>query len=128
MPRWWRATETAAGGGVTRSRITPLSRGHGPSLLSAGLLVSSLSCAIAAPYRIKSYEEYARLPGPHPVPYVLRLAGEHGSLLYFGAEHSVDPAHHQVRELVRAWEDFRPTALYTEGGVWPAARVTPKAS
>jgi hypothetical protein len=66
-----------------------------------------------------SYEQYARIPGPHKTPYILRIQGSKGALLYFGADHSVDPNHHQVPELVRLWDEFRPTVAYTEGGIPP---------
>lgn len=38
-----------------------------------------------------------------------------GSLLFFGALHSKDPAHPQQAELRRIWEQFRPTVALVEG-------------
>lgn len=94
---------------------------HSLSLLMC-FLQPLVSCSVRRSPGIMTYEEYARIPGPHRTPYVLQLTGARGSLLYFGADHSVDPNHHQVPELVRLWDEFRPTVAYTEGGIWPLSQ------
>ena len=81
------------------------------------LLIVLTSCSGSRVAGIMTYEEYARIPGPHKTPYILRIQGTKGSLLYFGADHSVDPKHPQVAEIVKQWAEFHPTVAYAEGGI-----------
>lgn len=55
-------------------------------------------------------------------PYVLHVEPEgaggqagKGALLFFGALHSKDPAHPQIAELRRVWNEFKPTVALVEG-------------
>jgi len=86
-------------------------------IIVIGLTLALTSCVTSREAQIMTYEEYARIPGPHKTPYILRVDGTRGSLLYFGAEHSVDPGHPQVAEIVKQWAEFRPTVAYAEGGI-----------
>jgi hypothetical protein len=49
-----------------------------------------------------------------PRLYVLRFEGTRGGLLYFGAEHSLDPAHPQFARIRALWNEFRPTVALIE--------------
>lgn len=60
-------------------------------------------------------------------PYILHLTPDstntsastspspRGELLYFGALHTKDPAHPELAELRRVWNDFKPTVALVEG-------------
>jgi len=95
-----------------------------PKKLTVGFFVALW--VLAAPVlrsqqseRIMSWEEYAALSRSVRTPYILVLQAGTGCLLYFGAEHSVDPSHPQFTEMESRWRDFRPTRAFSEGGVWP---------
>ena len=69
------------------------------------------------PAPIMTWEEYGRLSVRGP--YILDLPVRGGRLLYFGSEHTVDPADPQFARLERLWAEVRPTHAFTEGGVSP---------
>lgn len=70
---------------------------------------------------ILSWEEYVRTRTSLKAPYVLKLSGGGGSLLYFGARHTYDPSHPQLAAIERLWLEFKPTVAFSEGGVTPLA-------
>ena len=77
-------------------------------------------CAASNPPHLMTFAEYNRVN--HAVPYVLRMDGAKGALLYFGAEHIAGkPSHPQVQEIVKLWQSFRPTLALNEGGDPPVA-------
>lgn len=64
--------------------------------------------------RILSADGYGLLMDTHARPYVFRAPIGRGEALVFGAEHVKDPAHGQCAEIVRAWDEFRPTVALVE--------------
>jgi len=52
-------------------------------------------------------------------PYVLELNGSDGTLMYYGARHSMDPDDPQMEDIEHHWDDFKPTTAFLEGGIWP---------
>ena len=55
-------------------------------------------CAVSNSPHLMTFAEYGRIN--HSVPYVLRMNGSKGALLYFGAEHIAGkPSHPQVQEI-----------------------------
>jgi len=95
----------------------------------SGLLLSFIlwmpSCSGPRLAQIMTYEEYHQL-SVRP-PYVIELRGKKGSLLYFGAAHSVDPNHSQVAQMIHRWDEFRPTVAYSEGGISPLKETVEEA-
>jgi len=72
------------------------------------------SCAA----RIAGYA--SRTPGATPAAdYLLELSAGDGRLVYFGAEHSSDPAHPQFAAIRDRWERTRPTVAFYEGPARP---------
>lgn len=49
-------------------------------------------------------------------PYLIRIAGRRGELVYFGAYHTFSPDDPQLRELERLWQGFNPDIAFNEGG------------
>jgi hypothetical protein len=80
--------------------------------IAAPLVSLVLSAACTPP--LMPWSDYARLT--HPVPYVVRVSGCGGALLYFGSRHTYDPADPELGEIDAAWRDFRPTLALNEGG------------
>jgi hypothetical protein len=85
--------------------------------LSLGLMILLVSCA-ARRGSVLSWEAYARL-GKIAVPRVLDIKLAAGRLLYFGAEHTNDPAHRQFAEIEKLWNEVCPAVIFSEGGIWP---------
>jgi hypothetical protein len=76
--------------------------------------VPGIEPALSAP--IMTYDEYAAIE--HTEPYVLRIHGRSGRLLYFGARHTTDPADPQIDSIIRLWQEFQPTvALARNAGI-----------
>jgi hypothetical protein len=77
-----------------------------------------------------TWTEYSRLQqsGRHPEwPYVLRLNTQRGALLYFGADHTPNPADAQITQIEMEWQQFRPDIAFTEGGLPPIAKIRDEA-
>jgi hypothetical protein len=72
--------------------------------------VPGIEPALSAP--IMTYDEYAAIE--HTEPYVLRIHGRSGRLLYFGARHTTDPADPQIDSIIRLWQEFQPTVALAE--------------
>jgi hypothetical protein len=87
---------------------------------SALILLLGLTGCNAARQQMMTWPEYSRLRPE--LPYILRLNGPRGALLYFGARHTFDPADSQVAQIQREWETFRPEIVFTEGGLPPIAK------
>jgi hypothetical protein len=66
---------------------------------------------------LMSWEEYNSTPRSRP--YVLKLVGDRGDLLYYGAFHCVDLSHPQFSDIEQKWAAFRPTLALSEGSLWP---------
>jgi len=96
-----------------------------PFLLLAATLLQVAACATATRGpAIMTWAEYAAKSSASDTfaaPYVVRVAGEKGSLLFFGASHTTDLGHHQFNMLVRLWREFKPTVAFGEGRIWPLA-------
>ena len=56
---------------------------------------------------------------PRTGTYVLQMESQSGSLMYFGARHTVNESSPQMAEIERRWDSFRPTMAFSEGCVWP---------
>jgi hypothetical protein len=87
---------------------------------TAGLLLLLSASPSWSQCGILSWEGYRNRR--HAFPYVLRLETPPGELLMFGAQHTNDPSHPQLREIERLWREFRPQVAFSEGGIRPAAR------
>lgn len=72
-----------------------------------------------------SWSEYSRLRPEWP--YILRLDSSAGTLFYFGAAHTFDPADAQFALIEREWDRFRPDIAFTEGGSPPIKRTRDEA-
>jgi len=77
------------------------------------LLVSDVACTIRLP-ALMPWHEYTVVS--HPVPYITRLSGCGGELLYFGSRHTYDPADPELAEIDAVWQRFGPTLVLNEGG------------
>lgn len=78
--------------------------------------------ALDAP--IMTYPEYNLLE--HEEPYVLRIDGPGGGLLYFGSRHTTDPADPQIDSIRTLWAAFAPTVALAEArktGRWSMDRA-----
>ena len=68
-------------------------------------------------YKVKEYGTagpilpFKQYDGNHPRPYIV----EQKEVLVFGAEHTRDPKHPQIRSMEAAWNHFRPTVALVEG-------------
>jgi hypothetical protein len=81
------------------------------------LLVTSLAgagCALRQPAGIMTWQEYESRSTEWP--YLLRIAGSRGELLYYGARHTYSPGDPQIEEIERLWNEFRPDIAFNEGG------------
>ena len=69
------------------------------------------------PYRLRNAAEHdAALLRNGGNPYLLHLnTARGGSLLYYGASHTNDPADPQIAHITRQWDDFAPTVALYEG-------------
>ena len=88
-------------------------------MLRYGVLLLILSAAVVATgqdseHSILSYKQYAAIK--HQNPYVLGFKSAPGILLFYGAEHTVDPNNPQVADIENRWAAFHPTVAYNEGG------------
>jgi hypothetical protein len=63
---------------------------------------------------IPSYKQYGAIE--HRNPYIPEFKNDSGMLLFYGAEHMVDPQNPQVADIENRWAAFRPTVAYNEGG------------
>ena len=59
-----------------------------------------------------TYEAYGQIE--HEQPFVLRLEGDAGGLLYFGSYHTTDPDDPQVDSINHLWQMFEPTVALAE--------------
>jgi hypothetical protein len=87
--------------------------------MRAALLLAMLSCAVFATGQnadksILSYQQYGAIE--HQNPYVLEYQTSSGMLLFYGAEHTVDPKNPQIGDIENRWAAFQPTVAYNEGG------------
>jgi hypothetical protein len=57
------------------------------------------------------YLPFSQYDGNHPRPYVV----ETDNVLIFGAEHTRDPKHPEIRRMAAAWRHFQPTVALVEG-------------
>lgn len=85
------------------------SSGAAPYRLDAAALAKPLPC------RFRNGDEHDARRVAVPGPYLLELAQGSGSLLYYGAHHSSDPASPQVADIEARWKEFRPTIALCEG-------------
>ncbi|MCM2316599.1 MAG: hypothetical protein NDJ92_15735 [Thermoanaerobaculia bacterium] len=85
------------------------SSGAAPYRLDAAALARPLPC------RFRDGDEHDACRVAVPGPYVLELAHGNGSLLYYGAHHTSDPASPQVADIETRWSEFRPTIALCEG-------------
>lgn len=85
------------------------SSGAAPYRLDAAALAKPLPC------RFRNGDEHDARRVAVPGPYLLELARGNGSLLYYGAHHSSDPASPQVADIEARWREFRPTIALCEG-------------
>jgi len=67
---------------------------------------------------ILSYKQYRAIE--HQNPYIVQFKSDSGMLLFYGAEHTVDPQNGQVADIQERWAAFQPTVAYNEGGNPPA--------
>jgi hypothetical protein len=72
--------------------------------------VPGIKPELSAP--IMTYEAYGQIE--HEQPFVLRLEGDAGSLLYFGSYHTTDPDDPQVDSINHLWQMFEPTVALAE--------------
>lgn len=82
-------------------------------------LLVALSCTVLAngensEQSILSYKQYSAIE--HRNPYVLEFKSASGMLLFYGAEHTVDPQNAQVGDIENKWAGFKATVAYNEGG------------
>ena len=91
---------------IARASWSP---GAAPYRLDAAALAKPLPC------RFRNGEEHDARRVAVPWPYLLELAHGSGSLLYYGAHHSSDPASPQVADIETRWREFRPTIALCEG-------------
>lgn len=98
-----------------------------PGKISAWVLMilALASCSLRKYSGLMSWEEYNRTPRSRP--YVLKLVGSRGDLLYYGAFHSVDLNHPQFLDIEQRWDAFRPTLAMSEGSLWPLAATREEA-
>ncbi|MGK2859792.1 MAG: hypothetical protein ACSLFQ_21555 [Thermoanaerobaculia bacterium] len=85
------------------------SSGAAPYRLDAAALARPLPC------RFRDGDEHDARRVAVPGPYLLEIANGRGSLLYYGAHHSSDPASPQVADIEARWKEFRPTIALCEG-------------
>lgn len=85
------------------------SSGAPPYRLDAAALAKPLPC------RFRNGDEHDARRVAVPGPYRLELARGNGSLLYYGAHHSNDPASPQVADIEARWREFKPTIALCEG-------------
>ena len=86
---------------------------------SRSWLLVVLSCTVLATGQnseqsILSYNQYSAIE--HRNPYVLEFKTDSGALLFFGAEHTVDPQNPQIADIEKRWAVFKATVAYNEGG------------
>ena len=82
-------------------------------------LLVALSCTVLASGQnseqsILSYKQYGAIE--HQNPYILEFKTASGMLLFYGAEHTVDPQNSQVADIENRWAEFKATVAYNEGG------------
>src|SRR5258708_29005118 len=84
------------------------------------LIVSStlLAGGQTAEQNILSYKQYRAIG--HQNPYIVEFRIDSGMLLFYGAEHTVDPQNLQVVDIQERWAAFQPTVAYNEGANPPA--------
>ncbi len=68
---------------------------------------------LAAP--ILTMEQYGQLSDQHERPFVFELRSGEGAVLMFGAEHTVDPANPQIKDIEERWKAFKPDVGLLEG-------------
>lgn len=88
-------------------------------MLRYGWLLLMLSCGVLATGQnseqsILSYKQYGAIE--HQNPYVLEFKTGSGRLLFYGAEHTVEPKNPQVGDIENRWAAFQPTT-YGEAGL-----------
>lgn len=84
--------------------------------LSAACFLSLIAgCAVREPALILPNWNRTR----QPLPNVLELSSENGSLLYVGAMHTLNPAHPQFAVIEACWSRFHPDLAFSEGCIWP---------
>lgn len=81
------------------------------------MILALASCTQRQYPGLMTWEEYNRTPRLRP--YVLKLVGHRGDLLYYGAFHCIDLNHPQFSDIEQRWDAFRPTLAMSEGSLWP---------
>jgi len=89
------------------------------------MILALASCSLHKYPGLMSWEEYNRTPRSRP--YVLKLLGGRGDLLYYGAFHSIDLNNPQFSDIEQKWDAFRPTLAMSEGLLWPLAATREEA-
>ena len=97
--------------------VTSSIRGTGKAAAWVLMILALASCTQRQYPGLMSWEEYNRTPRTRP--YVLKLVGDRGDLLYYGAFHCVDLSHPQFSDIEQRWDAFRPTLALSEGSLWP---------
>lgn len=79
-------------------------------------ILAGAGCAPREPGGLMTWQEYKSRSGEYEWPYILRIAGSRGELLYYGARHTYSPDDPQIAEIERLWTGFRPDIAFNEGG------------
>lgn len=88
-------------------------RGGAPMV---GLVILLAGCSIREPGLALPLNH--RRPPERP-PFILEFPAGAGSLLYFGAVHTLDPSHPQFGAMEMNWSRFGPDLAFSEGCIWP---------
>jgi len=83
-------------------------------------LISFISCSNHTYRGLITWEQYSSLS--YHGPYILEFKSDRGSLVYYGAIHSMNPGDPQFSDIEKKWEEFQPTLAFSEGGIWPLAK------
>jgi hypothetical protein len=73
-----------------------------------------LAAAQISEESILSYKGYAAIQ--HRTPYILEFKTSSGMLLFYGAEHTVDPTNPEIADIEARFAHFQPDVAYNEGG------------
>ena len=89
-----------------------------PAIASAQPPSNSAGLDTRCAEKLVAYADWPKVQNP---TFLLDLASPRGRLYYFGAQHSVDPAHPQFSEIEKAWNEVKPTVAFYEGPNRPIA-------
>ena len=63
--------------------------------------------------QFRTMAEHDELMNGKKWPYIMEIKGEK-NLLYYGSWHTSDPEHPQIADIVKKWNEFKPTVAVTE--------------